>query len=253
MLACSNCRPARPVYSVEQQVECLTIHEGAVLQAVEAGAQGVLDPLGRAAVAGHLAVVVVALRRRRPPSRRRSCRACDGRRCRARRRPRWDRFLITRPRPWSASAPPVGLVGPVDQQDQALHAELEVLGFQSISPPAPQISRPLAASEGRGPGPSSIAFLQPDVDVMKTAAATGRRVAAFERQPGIARRQGSSLFDRVLDIEIRQLRRRWKYVGWKCASTSPGRIVPPGRRSDARRVQSRARLEPARRTRSCHP
>jgi hypothetical protein len=43
----------------QKQVERLVVHEGAVLQGVVAGAQGVLDALGGAAVAGDLQAVVV--------------------------------------------------------------------------------------------------------------------------------------------------------------------------------------------------
>ena len=52
-----------------------------------------------------------------------------------------------------------GLVGAVDQQDQPSMPSLRKSGFQSISPPTPQISRPLAASRGPGIRSSSIAFL----------------------------------------------------------------------------------------------
>ena len=79
-------------------------------------------------------------------------------------------------------------------------------GFQSISPPTPQISRPLEASRGPGIRSSSIAFLQPDVDVEQAAAAARRRVAALERQPAVGRRQERDVFDRILDVQVGQLR-----------------------------------------------
>ena len=40
---------------------------------------------------------------------------------------------------------------------------------------------------------------------MQAAAAPGRRVSAFERQPGVARGQDGHVFDRILDVEIGQL------------------------------------------------
>ena len=77
-------------------------------------------------------------------------------------------------------------------------------GFQSISPPAPQISRPLAASRGPGIKSSSIAFLSQTSILCKLPPLRGR-VAAFERQPGIARGQDRDVFDRILDVEIGEI------------------------------------------------
>ena len=75
-------------------------------------------------------------------------------------------------------------------------------GFQSISPPTPQISRPLAAS--RGPGDEVVLdrLLQPDVDVEQAAAAARRRVAALEGELGVRRGQQRDVLDRVLDVEV---------------------------------------------------
>ena len=77
-------------------------------------------------------------------------------------------------------------------------------GFQSISPPTPQISRPLAAR--RGPGDQVVldGLLQPDVDVEQAAAAARRRVAAFQREPRVRRRQQRDVFDGILDVEVFQ-------------------------------------------------
>ena len=55
-------------------------------------------------------------------------------------------------------------------------------GFQSIRPPTPQISRPLAARRGPGMQVFFDRLLEPDVDVEQAAAAARCRVAAFERQ-----------------------------------------------------------------------
>ena len=48
-------------------------------------------------------------------------------------------------------------------------------------------------------------LLEPDVDIVQAAAATGRCVAALEHAPGVARGQDRHKFDGILDVEVSQL------------------------------------------------
>ena len=82
---------------------------------------------------------------------------------------------------------------------------LRCSGFQSISPPAPQISRPLAASRGPGMRSSSIAFLSQTSMLCRLPPLRADGVAALERQPGVAGGENGDVFDWVLDVEIGQL------------------------------------------------
>ena len=176
-----------------------------VFQAVEAGPECVLDPLGRAAMAGDLAVVVVRL-------------GDDGRHLLEGHAERVMVGGVGRGGvaggvgldPFDAvldqlAHGPAALVGAVDQEDQAFHAELEVVGVpvhQSAG------ATDLAAAGGQARAGDQVfldRLLEPDVDVVQAAAAAGGRVAAFERQPGVARGQDRHVFDRILDVEIGQL------------------------------------------------
>ena len=191
--------------ALEQHVECLAVHERAVFERVITGAQRVLDAGVGAAVPGDLEAMVVRL-------------VDHG----------VHLIKVMHSVWWSlvsgAAASPVGYVfthstpsltslrtarrpssAPLINSTSPSMPILRKSGFQSINPPTPQISRPLAAS--RGPG---IKFfvdraLQPKVDIEQAAAAAGRRIAAFERQPGIVRRQQRDVFDRILDVEIFQV------------------------------------------------
>ena len=129
-------------------------------RAVEAGPQRVLDPLGRPAVAGHLAVVVVGL-------------GDDGGHLLEGHAERVMVGGVGRGGvaggigldPLDAVLDQLahgraGLVGAVDQAGSGPPCRASrCSGFQSIRPPAPQISRPLAARRGPGIRSSSIAFL----------------------------------------------------------------------------------------------
>src|SRR5262249_41345525 len=149
----------------QEQVEGLVVHEGAVLQGVVAGPQGVLDALGGPAVAGDLDLVVVG--------------GCDdgvhlleghaegvvvvdvggggggGGVGLDPRDPALDQL----------AAGGAGLVGAVDQQHQPLHADLSELGVP-VHQPAGAANLPPA---GRQPGALGDVvldgLLQPDVDV----------------------------------------------------------------------------------------
>ncbi len=82
---------------------------------------------------------------------------------------------------------------------------LRCSGFQSINPPAPA---DLAAAGGQARARDQVfldRLFEPHVDVVQAAAATGRRVAALEHAPGVARGQKCHVFDGILDVEISQL------------------------------------------------
>src|SRR6202044_446475 len=96
-------------------------------------------------------------------------------------------------------------VGAVDQEDQPLHAELEVLGVPVHQPAGAADLAPAGGQSRAGDQVLLDRLLEPDVDVVQAAAAPGRRVSAFERQPGVARGQDRHVFDRILDVEIGQL------------------------------------------------
>ena len=172
---------------------------------VEAGPKRVLDSLGRAAVAGDFAVVVMGL-------------GDDGRHLLEGHAERVVVGRVGRGRvaggigldPLDAildelAHGPASLVGAVDQEDQALHAELQVLGV-----PVHQSARATdLAPAGGQPRAGDQVFLdrllEPHVDIVQAAAAAGRRVAAFEREPGVARGQDRHVFDGILDVEVGQL------------------------------------------------
>ena len=99
---------------------------------------------------------------------------------------------------------PAGFDRSVDQQDQAFHPQLEMVGVPVHQPPR---AADLASAGGQ-PGTEEQVLLdrllEPDVDVVQAAAAAGRGVAALEGQPGVRRGQERDILDRILDVEIRQ-------------------------------------------------
>ena len=126
---------------------------------VEAGPKRVLDSLGRTAMAGDLAMVVVSL-------------GDDGRHFIEGHAKRMVVGRVGRGRvAGGISLDPLDAIldelahgpapssGPLIRRIRPSMPSFKCSGFQSISPPAPQISRPLAASRGPGIRSSSIAFL----------------------------------------------------------------------------------------------
>src|SRR6185503_15845268 len=98
------------------------------------------------------------------------------------------------------------LDGAVHEEDQSFHAELEVVGV-----PVHESARAadLAAGGGEtGTGAKVVLdrLLQPDVDVVKAAAAARGGVAAFERELGVGRGEEGDVLDGILDVEVGQLR-----------------------------------------------
>ncbi len=232
--------------ALKQQVERLLVHERRVLEAVEAGAERILDPLGGSAVSGHLAMVVVSL-------------GDDGRHFVEGHAERVVVGRIGR----GGIAGGVGLdpldavldqladgraalVRSVDQEDQSLHAELEVVGVP-VHEPARAADLASAGSQSRA-GYQVVLdrLLEPDVDIVQAAAAARGRVAAFEREPGVARSQDRDVFDRILDVEIGEIGD--VEVGRMEMSLDQPRHDGPAARIDAldiRRNHRRARAGPA--------
>ena len=99
-------------------------------------------------------------------------------------------------------------------------------GFQSIRPPTPQISRPLAGESRARSDVGLDRLLEPDVDVEQAAAAARRGVAALERQPRIGGRQERDVFDRILDVEVFESG-DVEVSGMKVRLDQPGMMVPP--------------------------
>ena len=98
-----------------------------------------------------------------------------------------------------------GLIGTVDQEDQTFHPELQVVGVPVHQPAG---AADFAAVGGEPRAGNQVVLdrlLQPDVNVVQAAAAPGRRVSALESQLGIAGREDRHIFDRILDVEVRQL------------------------------------------------
>ena len=206
MLACSNCSAGTHRHvALKQHIERLVVHERAVLERVVAGPQGVLDALGRAAMAGDLEPVVVGL-------------GHHGVHLVERHAQRVMVVGVGR----GGVAGGIGLdpldavldqlahgaaafVGAVDQQHQPFHADLAEVG---VPVHQPAHAADLAAAGGQPRAGHQVLLdrlLQPDVDVEQAAAAAGRRVAALERQLGVGRRQQRDVFDRILDVEVFQL------------------------------------------------
>ena len=99
-------------------------------------------------------------------------------------------------------------------------------GFQSISPPTPQISRPLEAIRGPSSVSSSIAFFSQKSMLNKLPPL---RAAVYPQASArLALVAASSVTYSTGYLMSRSSKfATLKYVGWKCASTSPGMIVPP--------------------------
>ena len=190
----------------KQHVERLVVHERAVLERVVAGPQGVLDPLVRPAVAGHFQLVVVRLGHHGVHLLERHAQRVVvvgvGRRGVARGiglHP-FDAILD------QLADRAATFVRPVDQQHQPLHADLAKVGVP-IHQAADAANLATAGRQSRaGSRSSSIALLQPDVDVEQAAAAAGRRIAALQRQPRVDGREQRHVLDRILDVEIFELR-----------------------------------------------
>ena len=189
----------------QEHVEGLVVHERAMLDAVEAGAERVLDALGCAAMPGDLAVIVVGLGHHRRH-------LLEG---------HAQRVMVggvgrggiaggvgldpLHPILHQLADGGAGLDGPLTRRISPSMPSFRCSAFQSISPPAPQISRPLAARRGPGNKVFLDRLLEPDVDVVQAAPAPRRGVAALEGQPSIGGRQQRDILDRILDIEIREL------------------------------------------------
>jgi hypothetical protein len=96
------------------------------------------------------------------------------------------------------------LDGSVDEEDEAFHAELQVVGIpvhQSAG------AADLAAGGGHAGAGAEVLLdrlLEPDVDVVEAAAAARGGVAAFERELGVRGGEQGDVLDRVLDVEIRE-------------------------------------------------
>ena len=250
MLAHSNWRRGNDRGIARQEhVEGLVVHERPVLDAVEPGAERVLDALGCAAMPRDLAVIIVGLGHHR-------------------------RHLLE----GHAQRVMIGGVGrggiaggvgldplhailhqladggtafdrAVDQEDQPLHAQLQVLGVP-VHQPARAADLPSAGGQAR-PGEQVFLdrLLEPDVDVVQTAPAPCRGIAALEGQASIGGRQQRDILDRILDIEIRELG-HVEVRGVEMGLDQPGHhratagVDPPGARAGPR-----ARRPPARRRR----
>jgi hypothetical protein len=97
-----------------------------------------------------------------------------------------------------------GLGGAVDQQDQALHADLAEVGVP-VHQAAGAADLAAAGRQARAGGQLVLdGFFQPDVDVVQAAAAAGGRVAALQGQPGVGGGEQRDVLDGVLDVEILQ-------------------------------------------------
>ena len=143
--------------------------------------------------------------------------------------------------------------GPLIKRIEPLHAELQVLGVpvhQSAG------AADLAAAGGQARAGDQVfldRLLEPDVDVVQAAAASGRRVAALESQLGVAGGQDRDVFDRVLDVEIGQLGD--VEVGGVEVGLDQARHDRPAAGVDPQRVGRDRRCAPCRlrRRRSCRP
>src|SRR5204862_2992932 len=95
-----------------------------------------------------------------------------------------------------------GFDGAVDEEDEALHAELEVVGVP-VHEPAGAADFP--AGGGHARAEMQVVFdrlLEPDVDVVEAAAAAGGGVAALEGELGVGGGEEGDVFDGVLDVEV---------------------------------------------------
>ncbi len=97
------------------------------------------------------------------------------------------------------------LVGTVDQQHEAFHADLAKVG---IPVHQPADAADLAAAGGQPRAGEQVFLdgpLEPEIDVEQAAAAAGRGIAAVQRQPRVGGRQQRDVLDRVLDVEVFQV------------------------------------------------
>ena len=187
---------------LQQQVERLIIHERAMLDGVVTGAERIFDPLGRAAVAGHLQAVIVGRRHHGVHFVERHAQrvvVVDIGRGRIAGGIRLDPLhSVLNERAHGLPR----IVGAVDDEHQPFHADLAELGVP-VHQPAGRAD--LASARGQPRSGDEVflnRFLQPDVDIEQTAAGAGRRVAALQRQLRVDRRQQRDVLDRILDVEV---------------------------------------------------
>ncbi len=221
----------------QQQVERFVVHEGAMLKRVVTSPQSILDPLCRAAVSGHLKLVIVGGRHHR-------VHFVEGHAQRVMvvdiggggiaggvRFDPFDTILDERSNRFA------GVLLAVDDEDQPLHADLAEVGV------------PVHQAAGRADFAARGG--QPRAGMRSCSIACLSHTSTLNRHPpdraavyphSSNKRQftedKSDTYSTGYLMSRSSSAAMLKYVAWKCASTKPGRMVPPARRSAPRPVVS---------------
>src|SRR6266850_455794 len=97
------------------------------------------------------------------------------------------------------------VIGPIDDENQPLHADLAEVRVPIHQPAGPTDLAPTGRQAWADNEILLERLLQPDIDVVQTTAAASCRIAALKCELRVGRREQRDIFDRVFDIEVLEL------------------------------------------------